>query len=106
MFTYYETINVFNILFISDTVLACIETGTQKNKTSLPIYKDVPYLQDYAVKYVLGDKNAELKKVYTDRNGVVQVLASNGLYRPSNGHFQYPGTLKSDKTYRRMSVLS
>ena len=82
---------------------SCIETDSEKNKLKQPIYKDVPYLQDYAVKYFIGNENIVMKKVYTDRNGVIQVLASNGLYRPNNGHFQYPGTLQPDKTYRPMA---
>ncbi len=81
----------------------CSEPGTQKLKSTQPVYKDVPYLQDYAVKYFSGDEIAGLKKVCCDRNGVVQVLASDGLYRPDKGHFQYPGTLKPDRTYRPMA---
>jgi len=94
----YPTLCLLAFLFSS-----CVESGTQNYKTTQPVYKDVPYLQDYAVKYFFGDENAELKKVYSDRNGVVQVLASNGLYRPSNGHFQYPGRLQPDRTYRPMA---
>jgi hypothetical protein len=82
---------------------ACDDTGNQKTGAITSVYQDFPYLQDYAVKYVFDDDNIELRKVCTDRNGVVQVLTSSGLYRPSNGHFQYPGTLRADKTYRPMA---
>jgi hypothetical protein len=67
------------------------------------IYKDVPYLQDYTVKYFSGDEAVGLKKVCCDRNGVIQVLTTEGLYRPDNGHFQYPGSLEPDRTYRPMA---
>jgi hypothetical protein len=78
-------------------------SGKQYNKGGQPVYQDIPYLQDYAVKFYAGNQIGELKKVYTDRNGVIQVLASDGLYRPFNGFFQYPGTLEPDKTYRPMT---
>jgi hypothetical protein len=82
---------------------SCAERETQNHNTAQPVYRDVPYMQDYAVKYYFGNDISEIKKVCSDRNGVVQVLASHGLYRADNGHFQYPGTLKSDKTYRPMA---
>lgn len=47
-------------------------------------YEDAPYLQDCAIKYELGASLAErsLLSVRADRNGLVQVLSSNGLLRP------------------------
>ncbi len=65
-------------------------------------YEDIPYLQDYAIKYYFEKEDKIAMKVYRDRNGVTQVLASDGLYVPVNGHFQFPGTLKMDKRYRPM----
>ena len=73
------------------------------DKPARTIYHDVPYWQDYAVKYLAGDSVSGLKKVCCDRNGVVQVLATDGIYRPDNGHFQYPGTLQRDRTYLPMA---
>lgn len=66
-------------------------------------YQDVPYWQDYSVKYYTTDSTNQLKSVYTDRNGVIQVLSSTGLLRPHNGQFQYPGTLAADRSYRPMA---
>jgi len=71
-------------------------------ETKQPIYLDKPYLQDYAIKYYSESHGAELLKVFTDRNHVIQVLSSEGLLRPDNGHFQYPGTLESDIGYLAM----
>ena len=79
-------------------ICSCSEQRNDSTQTTQPVYQDVPYLQDYAVKYYL-DSKAEFKKVFTDRNGVTQVLTSQGLFRPINGHFQYPGTLEQDMTY-------
>ncbi len=68
-----------------------------------PVYLDVPYLQDYAVKFINKNQEAILKKTFTDRNEVVQVLTTKGLTRPDNGHLQYPGTLEPDITYQPMA---
>jgi hypothetical protein len=73
-------------------------------KLSQPVYQDVPYLQDYAIKYLNRQDGLKLLKVFTDRNEVVQVLTSQGLMRPHNGHFQYPGTLETDLTYEPMAT--
>jgi hypothetical protein len=81
----------------------CNQGDHMPNKSNQPVYKDVPYLQDYAVKFFIHENEIELKKVYADRNGVIEVLTINGLFRPINGHFQYPGTLLPDKTYRPMA---
>ena len=97
-----KLINATLSLFVLFFIFNC-EPGKQRKKTGQPVYKDIPYLQDYAVKYYFEEENIELKKVYTDRNENVQILASNGVYRPNNGHFQFPGTLRRDKTYRPMA---
>ncbi|GAB3961536.1 hypothetical protein GCM10028805_60710 [Spirosoma harenae] len=68
--------------------------------TAQSIYKDVPYLQDYSVKYYTADSTIQLKSVCTDRNGVTQILSSKGVLRSSGGQFQYPGTLSADRSYR------
>ncbi|MCG8309253.1 MAG: hypothetical protein MI975_17805 [Cytophagales bacterium] len=83
--------------------LSCESKKEASRQTSQPVYLDTPYLQDYAIKYHAESDDLEFKKVFTDRNDVIQVLTSGGLYRPSNGHFQYPGLLKPDKTYLPMA---
>ena len=70
-----------------------------------PVYRDVAYLQDYAVKYTFEDTAHIPKKVIADRNGMVQVLAAHSLFKTDNGHFQYPGNLVPDKNYEPMSDL-
>src|ERR1039457_3611951 len=68
-----------------------------------PEYKDTPYLQDYSIKYEIKKlKEAGsilLKKVYCDRNGVVQVFSSGGLLALSGGKLLYPGELVHDVSY-------
>lgn len=67
-----------------------------------PAHKDKPFKQDYSIKYVMPT-DARLSKVVCDRNGVIQVLSSEGPLRPSGGAFLYPGQLRPDKTYRPIS---
>lgn len=65
----------------------------------MPVYQDVPYLQDFAIKYDLTD-DVLLLAAYADRNGTIQAISPNGLYRTHDGQFLYPGVLTPDKTYR------
>src|SRR5690606_39330542 len=85
------------ILFIS--LFSCSEkkmSGTQA------AHVDLPYQQDYSIKYNSTDSGTVLHKVYADRNGVVQILSSKGLLHPFSGAMLYPGTLVPDDTYRPM----
>ncbi len=75
----------------------------KSSKTGQPVYQDVAYLQDYAVKYYPEEENLLFKKVFADRNGVIQILTSKGLMNPDNGHFQYPGKLRPDIKYLPMA---
>jgi hypothetical protein len=90
------------ILPIAALQLFSCKKNTSLTEGSQAVYQDVAYLQDYAVKYYSEDENPEFKKVYTDRNEVIQVLTSDGLMNPNNGHFQYPGTLLKDQRYKAM----
>ncbi|GAB3330809.1 hypothetical protein GCM10027299_36060 [Larkinella ripae] len=66
-----------------------------------PVYQDKPFWQDYSVKYYADKANGTLQAVFADRNGVIQILNSDGdLLHPHGGQFLYPGTLKPDNTYR------
>lgn len=68
-----------------------------------PVYKDVSYQQDLSKKYELQLEGVTVKKVYTDRNEVIQLFSSAGLLKTYAGEFLYPGTLVPDKTYRPMA---
>ena len=98
-------INYFKwtVLFISGLGFTACNIERAPDLPAQPVYRDVPYLQDYAVKYYFGDELLSPGKVGTDRNGVIQVLASDRLYRPFNGYFQYPGILKPDRAYQPLS---
>ena len=65
-----------------------------------PVYRDIPYTQDYSIKYYTADTTLRLSHTCTDRNGVTQILSATGLLHPLGGQFQYPGKLVADQTYR------
>lgn len=77
-----------------------LQSCSQEKQPSQPIYQDVAFQQDFSVKYTLTDTTARLRRVVSDRNGVVQVLSSRGLLKLYAGEFLYPGTLVPDRTYR------
>jgi hypothetical protein len=66
-----------------------------------PVHQDILFIQDYSIKYyVAGQK---LLKVTADRNENIQILSDQGLLKPHNGQFLYPGTLVPDLSYRPMT---
>ncbi|SMG27391.1 ligand-binding sensor domain-containing protein [Arenibacter troitsensis] len=94
-----------NLLFIVLLVgISCSESPKKETTaTSLPVYKDVPYLQDYSIKYDKQENDLLLFETYMDRNGVIQVSSSDGILRTHDGQFLYPGVLLQDKTYRPLT---
>jgi hypothetical protein len=67
-----------------------------------PVYKDKPYLQDFSIKYYADTTQSSLRQVAADRNGVIQMLAKEGLRQPTAGQFLYPGKVVTDRNYRYM----
>lgn len=64
-----------------------------------PSHTDVPFLQDYSIKYYTEGTIKPLK-AFSDRNKNIKILTSAGLQIPFNGKFLYPGTFVKDNTYR------
>ncbi|MDX2442884.1 MAG: hypothetical protein QNK30_03690 [Bacteroidales bacterium] len=64
-------------------------------------YEDVPYIQDLAEKYELGTQSSEnnLFQVRSDRNKIISVLTTNGLFQP------WEKQLVKDQLYPFMSDL-
>lgn len=79
-------------------IVAC--TPDQPAAARQPVFEDVSFRQDYSKKYPATDTTQVLSHVATDRNGVVQILSSQGLLQPYAGEFLYPGTLVADKSFR------
>lgn len=82
-------------------LISCLREQPQRDEHH-HVYTDVPYLQDYSIKYEITDSSLALYKAYADRNGVIQVLSSDGLLHPFSGAMLYPGTLVPDNSYRPM----
>ncbi|GGW40747.1 hypothetical protein [Arenibacter certesii] len=84
--------------------LACKEAPNETRSTAtLPVYKDVPYFQDYSIKYMSNNEDLELYSAYMDRNKLIQIASSKGVLRTHDGQFLYPGILMQDKTYRPLT---
>lgn len=99
-----KTINLILSLFLTTLLFSCSTSEQNKEQIeSQSVYTDVAYQQDYAVKYYLGESKAELYYVFTDRNGIIQILSDKGLLNPNNGHFQYPGNIVVDNSYEPMA---
>jgi len=99
--------NYVKSILLFTVIVALVGCGSKdKSNKKQPVYQDIPYMQDYAVKYYFDNKDAVPQKVSADRNGVIQVLASNKLFRASNGHFQYPGKLVLDENYTPMTDMT
>jgi len=94
-------LNLLGILSLTLFAGACSNHAS----TAAFSYADTVFTQDYSVKY-LADEGQQgiFRRVHTDREGKVQVLAVDGLKQPSNGHFLYPGHIVADHSYRFMSA--
>lgn len=68
----------------------------------LPVYEDVPFDQDYSIKYNFQDSVKPLR-VFSDRNGVIEISTSKNLYKPHAGEFLFPGTLVAERYYRPLA---
>ncbi|MCM4168331.1 hypothetical protein KCTC52924_03897 [Arenibacter antarcticus] len=100
MRTYFKNL-AWSLLLLS---LACAKAPKQDDSTaSMPVYKDVPYPQDYSIKYAINKEDLNLFSAHMDRNQLIQVASSQGILRTHDGQFLYPGILMEDKTYRPLT---
>ena len=95
--------SIQSAFLLSYTLLAISCSKPEGQQANQPVHTDVPFVQEFSIKYDLEDANISLRKVSTDRNGVVQVLSSDGLLQPYAGEFLHPGRLVPEKTYRPIS---
>lgn len=75
---------------------ACEEPGLRNQQ---PAHQDAPFTQDFSRKFNRVD-SVHLRRVYSDRNGVIQVSTSQNLFKPRAGELLYPGTLVPERYYR------
>ncbi|EPR65892.1 hypothetical protein [Cyclobacterium qasimii] len=91
------------LLILVGVLLGLTEVQAQQlPSSSKRTHQDVPFVQEYSIKYYSDEQSSGLEKVYADRNGTVQILGSKGLYRTHAGAFLYPGSFTPDKTYLAM----
>lgn len=74
---------------------------SQSKSMAQTVHQDKPFQQDYSIKFYTNAET-DAKQVAMDRNDNVQILAKEGLLRPENGHFLYPGHIRKDNSYRFM----
>ncbi len=91
----------FSILCILISGLSC--SRKEEARTRQPVHEDVSYQQDFSKKFNLHQEGITLKKVFSDRNGVIQVYSSGGVLKTFAGEFLYPGSLVPDRTYRPLA---
>ena len=77
---------------------------TERNKAPvIQQHRDIPFIQDYSVKYLVTDESTELYTVASDRDGYIQIFSSAGLMRPAGGQFLFPGRIVKDIQYLPVS---
>jgi hypothetical protein len=81
-------------------LIIAFSCSKKEDAITQPKHQDISYQQDFSKKFDLLLEDVSLKKVYSDRNGVIQIYSSAGLLKTYGGEFLYPGTLVPDKTYR------
>jgi hypothetical protein len=90
--------NIISLLLI---VISCSRPANKL--ADQDVYNDLSYLQDFSIKYNLPDTGIKLQKIFSDRNGYVQVLSSAGLMRLRDGQFLFTGTIVKDVQDRQTS---
>jgi hypothetical protein len=93
----------FLLILVLLLLTTCTRNNSKITETKVPVYSDVPYIQDYSIKYYSIVPGTALNKVAADRNGVIQILSSDGLQKPFDGEFLYPGTIVKDRSYLQMA---
>lgn len=92
-----------SLLGLGIFMMHCTAPSGEKASITQPVHQDVPYVQDYSIKYYKDSENQKLFKSHMDRNGVIQTLSDQGLLRVHDGQFLYPGILIQDRTYRPLT---
>jgi hypothetical protein len=95
---------LFLLIVLNRTLNLAASPGGEQESPLQQKYRDTAFQQAYSVKYLTNrwkdPASPFLKKVYCDRNGVVQIYSSEGLLTESGGQFLVPGELVRDISYR------
>ena len=91
--------NIKSCLFIIAVCFFLTGCQESENNASQPTHSDTPFVQDFSTKYERRD-SVKLLRVYSDRNGVIEISTSENLYTPHAGEFLFPGSLVPQRYYR------
>ncbi|MEI7421784.1 MAG: hypothetical protein WCK18_06805 [Prolixibacteraceae bacterium] len=92
--------NFYCLLTIVGGFFLCSFSPEKEVKVKQPAYQDTPFLQEYSIRYYAKSDGLKLLKAGCDRNGDIKIMTSEGLFKPYDGQFLYPGTLEKDHSYR------
>ncbi len=92
-----------NLLILLLLIFGITASQLVQAQRSKVYQSDVPFTQEFSIKYEFDNPRVTLKKVVADRNGYIQVLSSQGLLRPRAGQMLFPGSLVKDVQYRPTS---
>ena len=106
--------SVLKYLFILSScviISGCSENNSNKvpshfNNKGQPVYQDIPYLQDYSIKYYLADNQiaGRLTAISSNRDGQISILLDNKLLVPDIGSLFYSGGLIPDVSYPQTAI--
>ncbi|MBK8504055.1 MAG: hypothetical protein IPL46_18710 [Saprospiraceae bacterium] len=91
---------MISVVFVLNYVV--LSQNSPINDLGQPIFQDVSFTQEYAVKYYFSGPFGQLEKCYSDRNGNTRVSYSGGMLQPTGGEFLRPGDLWPDRQYLPM----
>ena len=79
-------------------------TPLKINEKGQSVYIDLPYLQDYSIKYYFTDdqQNLNTPAISSNRDGQIRILSNNQVLVPDNGSILYPGGMIPDESYPQL----
>jgi hypothetical protein len=95
--------NLFIKIAVPAFLFLSLSARSQQASHTGPFAMDVPFVQDYCIKYLFEKENVTPVKVVSDRNGYIQLLTSAGLQRLRGGELLLPGTIVADRQDRQTS---
>ncbi len=96
-------------IFLSLSVIFSALAGcNDKTSTSVffnvkgqTVYQDLPYLQEYSIRYYLSENrhNFKLSAISSNRDGQIRILSDQGIVVPENGSLFFFGKFIPDISY-------
>ena len=80
--------NIIYLLTLVGGLFLCSFTPAKEVKSKQPVYRDIPYLQEYSIKYYAKSDTIRLKRVGCDRNGDIKILTSRITQQLKRGQSQ------------------